>query len=170
MAETTLTINESDPISAKQVAKLLRLPVPTVYYLAHEGTLPSEKNGRRLLFNKQAILALIWDKEPQPPEPCVVLQVGWEIRWTFERLLTEIHIPFHDFPSEWTIPPTEIAIVDNDTEHTSLEGFTGRIIRVVKQGENLEEIFRNTSGPLVLSRKEHLDDPKKLRQLLGLAA
>jgi excisionase family DNA binding protein len=52
-------LTAQDVLSAAEVAELLRMPTSTVEHLARQGTLPSRKIGRRRLFVRQQVEAVL---------------------------------------------------------------------------------------------------------------
>jgi len=55
--QTRLTA--SDVMTAAEVAKMLGMPTSTVHHWARAGTIPSRKIGRRRIFIRQRIEALL---------------------------------------------------------------------------------------------------------------
>ena len=53
-------LTAADVMTAAEVAELLRMPTSTVEHLARMGTVPSRKIGRRRLFLRQSIEALLF--------------------------------------------------------------------------------------------------------------
>jgi excisionase family DNA binding protein len=58
-------LTAADVLSAREVAELLHMPTSTVEHLARQGTLPSRKIGRRRLFVRQHVEALLLDETAQ---------------------------------------------------------------------------------------------------------
>ncbi len=52
-------LTAADVLSAREVAELLHMPTSTVEHLARQGTLPSRKTGRRRLFVRQHVEAVL---------------------------------------------------------------------------------------------------------------
>jgi len=69
MASTSAVI--SDLMTSREVADYLRLPLPTVYYLAKAGKLPSFQVGNRWRFRREEIERLR-NSPAQPPKVLVV--------------------------------------------------------------------------------------------------
>ena len=61
---------EPDLMTSKEVAEYLRLPLPTVYYLAKNGELPSFQVGSRWRFRRHESERI---KDPAPESPPLVL-------------------------------------------------------------------------------------------------
>jgi excisionase family DNA binding protein len=60
MSHTRLAqLTASDVMTATEVAKILGVPTSTVHHWAREGTIPSRKIGRRRIFIRQKIEALL---------------------------------------------------------------------------------------------------------------
>lgn len=57
MAHRPLTA--ADVLTAREVAELLHMPTSTVEHLARQGTLPSRKLGRRRLFVRRQVEAVL---------------------------------------------------------------------------------------------------------------
>jgi excisionase family DNA binding protein len=55
----TRSLVAADVLTAAEVAELLHMPTSTVEHLARQGTLPSRKIGRRRLYVRQHIEALL---------------------------------------------------------------------------------------------------------------
>ncbi len=55
-------LTAADVLSAREVAELLHMPTSTVEHLARQGTLPSRKIGRRRLYVRQHVEALLLDE------------------------------------------------------------------------------------------------------------
>jgi excisionase family DNA binding protein len=54
--------SETDELlTVPQAAEFLRLTVPTIYGLLHKGSIPSMKQGKRVYFSKQELLAWLKD-------------------------------------------------------------------------------------------------------------
>jgi excisionase family DNA binding protein len=58
-------LTAADVLSAREVAELLHMPTSTVEHLARQGTLPSRKIGRRRLYVRQHVEALLLDETAQ---------------------------------------------------------------------------------------------------------
>ena len=52
-------LTAADVLTAREVAELLHMPTSTVEHLARQGTLPSRKIGRRRLYVRQHVEALL---------------------------------------------------------------------------------------------------------------
>jgi excisionase family DNA binding protein len=52
-------LTAADVLTAGEVAELLHMPTSTVEHLARQGTLPSRKIGRRRLYVRQQVEALL---------------------------------------------------------------------------------------------------------------
>ncbi len=52
-------LTASDVMTATELAKILGVPTSTVHHWAREGTIPSRKIGRRRIFIRQKIEALL---------------------------------------------------------------------------------------------------------------
>jgi excisionase family DNA binding protein len=52
-------LTAADVLTAGEVAELLHMPTSTVEHLARQGTLPSRKIGRRRLYVRQHVEALL---------------------------------------------------------------------------------------------------------------
>ncbi len=52
-------LTAADVLTAGEVAKLLHMPTSTVEHLARQGTLPSRKIGRRRLYVRQHVEAVL---------------------------------------------------------------------------------------------------------------
>ena len=52
-------LTAADVLTACEVAQLLHMPTSTVEHLARQGTLPSRKIGRRRLYVRQQVEALL---------------------------------------------------------------------------------------------------------------
>jgi excisionase family DNA binding protein len=60
MSHTRLAhLTASDVMTVTEVAKMLGVPTSTVHHWAREGTIPSRKIGRRRIFIRQKIEALL---------------------------------------------------------------------------------------------------------------
>ena len=55
-------LTATDVMTAGEVAELLHMPTSTVEHLARQGTLPSRKIGRRRLYVRQHVEALLLDE------------------------------------------------------------------------------------------------------------
>lgn len=55
-------LTAGDVMTAGEVAKLLRMPTSTVEHLARQGTLPSRKIGRRRLFVRRQVEAVLLEE------------------------------------------------------------------------------------------------------------
>ncbi len=55
-------LTAADVLTAGEVAELLHMPTSTVEHLARQGTLPSRKIGRRRLYVRQHVEALLLDE------------------------------------------------------------------------------------------------------------
>jgi excisionase family DNA binding protein len=55
-------LTAQDALTAGEVAELLRMPTSTVEHLARQGTLPSRKIGRRRLFVRHQVEAVLLDE------------------------------------------------------------------------------------------------------------
>lgn len=58
-----------DVATAAEVAHLLRMSRSAVHEAARRGELPSVRVGRRVLFLKEALLAVLRRSVPRPPRP-----------------------------------------------------------------------------------------------------
>ena len=54
-------LTASDVMTTSEVAALLGVPVSTIHHWAREGTLPSRKLGKRRIFIRQKVEALLLD-------------------------------------------------------------------------------------------------------------
>jgi excisionase family DNA binding protein len=52
-------LTAADVLTAREVAELLHMPTSTVEHLARQGNLPSRKIGRRRLYVRQQVEALL---------------------------------------------------------------------------------------------------------------
>ena len=61
----TTTTTAADVMTAAEVADLMRVPKSTVEDWARRGVIPSRKIGRRRIYVRSKIEALLLDDEPQ---------------------------------------------------------------------------------------------------------
>ncbi|HEX3509836.1 MAG TPA: helix-turn-helix domain-containing protein [Solirubrobacteraceae bacterium] len=59
MAVAARPLEASDVMNAREVAELMRVPESTVQYWARQGVVPSRKIGRRRLYLRKEIEALL---------------------------------------------------------------------------------------------------------------
>ena len=55
------TTPQDELLTVPQAAEFLSLSVPTIYGLLHKGSIPSMKQGKRVYFSKQELLAWLKD-------------------------------------------------------------------------------------------------------------
>jgi excisionase family DNA binding protein len=55
-----------DVLTAREVAELLHMPTSTVEHLARQGTLPSRKIGRRRLYVRLQVEAVLLGENAKP--------------------------------------------------------------------------------------------------------
>ena len=82
-----------ETLDAEATARLLHLHVKRVQLMARTGKLPASRVGRKWLFRRQDIEALVGGRAPRPaagrPELSLSLSARNRLRGTVERLLVE---------------------------------------------------------------------------------
>jgi excisionase family DNA binding protein len=63
-------LTAADVLTACEVAELLRMPTSTVEHLARQGTLPSRKIGRRRLFVREQVEAVLLGETASAEREC----------------------------------------------------------------------------------------------------
>jgi excisionase family DNA binding protein len=70
-------LTAADVMTAYEVAELLHMPTSTVEHLARQGTLPSRKIGRRRLFVREQVEAVLLGEAAQTgPREWAVRSIG----------------------------------------------------------------------------------------------
>jgi excisionase family DNA binding protein len=63
-SETRRPLQADDILTARELSEMLRLPLSTIHDLARRRVIPSIRLGRRRVFLRQRIEALLWDDGP----------------------------------------------------------------------------------------------------------
>src|SRR5438876_8316962 len=88
-------------LNAEEAAKLLHLNVKRVQGLAREGKLPAARVGRKWLFRREELEALLGRTSPSPPRRSLAISArnrlrGHISRLSIEGLMAEVQIRIGD--------------------------------------------------------------------------